>query len=353
MMKLPQWTSGKSFEAKPNRLARRFDDGWRTWLAENLAQGAQPDSLLGILTAQGFGAADVREEIAQARASPYFRVAEKLAKRLAKRDWVLDTRCKLARARPDWQRVERRHRLSRVEFLDSYYANNRPVVITGMMDDWPAMKKWNLDYFEKNFGDRVVEVMTGRNSDDNYEIGRDKHLTKMKFSEFIEMVRKAGVTNDFYMMANNHSVNRGALDALWSDIGQLPEYLKADTPMGYFWIGPAGTITPFHHDLTNNFMAMVTGRKRVKLVPSWDTPFMQNHMSYFSKLDGRPLTPTPNPAFGERQVVECVLGPGEILFLPIGWWHFVEGLDMAFMVSFTNFCIDNDFTTFFNTYHEV
>jgi len=37
--------------------------------------------------------------------------------------------------------------LHRVEFLREYYAVNPPVVITGMMDDWPAMQKWGLDYF--------------------------------------------------------------------------------------------------------------------------------------------------------------------------------------------------------------
>ena len=53
------------------------------------------------------------------------------------------------------------------------------------------------------------------------------------------------------------------------------------------------------------------------------------------------------------QILECVLNPGEILFLPVGCLHFVEGLDVSVTVSFTNFVFDNDFASFYTTYHGV
>ena len=46
-------------------------------------------------------------------------------------------------------------------------------------------------------------------------------------------------------------------------------------------------------------------------------------------------------------MLECILNPGEILFLPVGCLHFVEGLDVSVTVSFTNFAFDNnDFSSF-------
>ncbi len=42
--------------------------------------------------------------------------------------------------------------------------------------------------------------------------------------------------------------------------------------------------------------------------------------------------------------MECVIGPGEAIFLPIGWWHHVEALDISISMSFTNFRGDNDFS---------
>ena len=100
----------------------------------------------------------------------------------------------------------------------------------------------------------------------NYEADREKFRRKMIFSDFIEKVRTSGVTNDFYITASNNSANKDALPELWDDIVQIPEYLNGKSLQnGFFWFGPAGTITPFHHDLTNNFMAQVIGRKRILL----------------------------------------------------------------------------------------
>ena len=150
-----------------------------------------------------------------------------LLNRLKKRDWLLAVYRKSNRLHPQSAEIERRHKLSRDEFLREYYSTNRPVIITGMMDDWPAMRKWNLDYFAQKFGDREVEVQMGRTAGANYEIEREKYVSKIRFGDFVEKVRTAGETNDFYLTANNNSANRKLLPELWDDIVQIPEYLAA------------------------------------------------------------------------------------------------------------------------------
>ncbi len=152
------------------------------------------------------------------------------------------------------------------------------------------------------------------------------------------------------MTANNGSYNRRALAELWDEIVQVPKYLDTSNPGGFLWLGPAGTVTPFHHDLTNNLMAQVIGRKRIKLAPSWDIPLMQNHKHVYSRIDGRTRPAAPEAPFHEPQIVEFLLNPGEILFLPVGSVHCVQGLDITLTVSFTNFLFDNDFSSFYVTY---
>ena len=336
---------------------RRIDGEWRRWIAENLMLEVSPETIIKALVAQGFSAAETNHEIGLALQSPYFRAADRLRNRLRKRNWLLATYRKLGRLHPASGEIRRRHKLSRSEFFEDYYCLNRPVIITGMMDEWPALRKWSLDYFDEHFGDREVEVQCDRDARvDHAELERTRYA--LGPADAVLRLHRArsrlGDPNDSYMTANNSTSNKSALPELWDDIIQIPEYLAADSPLdGFFWLGPAGTITPFHHDLTNNLMAQVFGRKRVKVVPSWDLPLMRNSYHVYCQVDGRSMPPAPHADLREPQVLECVLSPGEILFLPVGSLHFVEALDISATVSFTNLVVNNDFVSFYTTFQTV
>ncbi|WP_283151203.1 cupin-like domain-containing protein [Silvimonas soli] len=320
------------------------DHEWRRWIAENLLLGGAPQDLTKVMVAAGADPEDALREVQAALASPYLAGAERLKNRLAKHDWVLDNQRRLEQLRSP--EIPRRQRLSSAEFFNDYYTAGRPVIITGMMDQWPAMQKWSLDYFADRCGERAVEVQFGRNSNEHYELDKRRHEKSMRFAEFVQLVRTHSPTNDFYMTAYNDSHNRQALAELWRDILPLPEYLNpGSTDQGFLWFGPAGTITPFHHDLTNNFMAQVIGRKRILLVPANEIASMYNHEHCFTYVDARNIDYNRFPAMRNVQVRECILNPGEILFLPVGCWHFVEGLEVSVTMSFINFRWGNDFTS--------
>ncbi len=250
---------------------------WRRWIAENLLLGNPPEVIRAALVKNEFSEEEAAREVAGALASPYVQGASRIANRLRKREWTLTVYGRLARMRANAGEIERRERLSRDEFFEEYYFQNRPVIITGMLKSWAACAKWDFDYLRETCGGNEVEVQFGRESDENYEINGPRHKKLMPFRDYVDMVEAAGTTNDFYMTANNTSRNQQALDVLWDDIDPLSEYLDGD-PRGrsFFWLGPAGTKTPYHHDLTNNFMAQVMGRKKVKMVPLHDTAYVYN-----------------------------------------------------------------------------
>jgi len=327
--------------AKVQPIAR-VDANWRRWIAENLMLGLHPSALTPILTQAGIPATEAQSEIETALRSPYLQGARRLANRLAKRDWTLSIQATLNKLGK--QEVPRRERLSGDDFLEQHYRLNRPVIITGMLDHFPARTKWNLDYFEQQFNERMVEVQFGRDADAQYELNSIAHKRQLPFGEYVRMVRDSGRSNDFYMTANNDSRNRDSLKELWNDVGTLPEYLDEDPERrGFFWFGPAGTVTPFHHDLTNNFMAQIIGRKRVRLIAPSELPKLYNFRHCFTDVDGRNIDLQRFPAMAGVQVLDCVLEPGEILFLPVGWWHFVEALDISVTLAMTNFRWHNDF----------
>lgn len=316
------------------------DDAWRTWIAENLMLGGRPEALAGILIQSGVSERDAIAEVEAALRSPYLRGATRLQNRVAKRDWVLGIQSRLNRLAP--AEVPRRERLSGEAFLDEYYRRNQPVIITGMLDDCAARDKWTLDYLGAHLGEREVEVQFGRDADPDYELNSQTHKRRVRFGDYVELVRASGHTNDFYMTANNDAQNRDALRELMDDLPPLAEYLNQEG-RGFFWFGPAGTLTPFHHDLTNNFMIQIAGRKRVRLIAPCYVPKLYNQRHCFTPVDGRNIDVQRFPLMADVPVIDCVLEPGEILFLPVGWWHFVEALDITITISTTNFRWDNDF----------
>lgn len=321
--------------------ATGIDATWKTWIAENLILGTSPSLIVQTLIGHGITMADARAEVQAAIESPYLRGADRLRRRLTKRDWVLGIQRKLNHLRP--ASVERRHRLDTETFLAHYYSVNRPVVITGMLDDWAAMHKWSNEYFASRYGDTEVEVQFGRDADAEYEMNSAAHKRRIRFREYVGMIESCAAGNDFYMTANNDSINRKVLAGLWDDITQIPEYLDPGKPGGFFWFGPAGTVTPFHHDLTNNFMAQVRGRKRLRLIPACELPGMYNARHCFTPVDGRNIDYARFPDMADVQTLECEIGPGDLLFLPVGMWHFVEALDVSVTMTFTNFRWNNDF----------
>ena len=125
---------------------RSIDDDWRRWIAENLLLDAPPPALHGALLGHGFDAAEAAREIEAALASPYFQGAARLRNRLRKREWILSVYGTLNRMRASGGVIERRERLSRDEFFEQYYFQNRPVIITGAFDFWPARTQWSFDY---------------------------------------------------------------------------------------------------------------------------------------------------------------------------------------------------------------
>lgn len=326
--------------------APMVDDGLRALIAERLLDGVARDALLGELARRGVDLQTARAEVAAAQQHPYMKGAERLKARLAKRDWLLECRARLERMTP--AAVPRLHRPDADSFFRDHYSRLMPAVLTGMVDDWPAMG-WTLDALVQKLGNPEIEVQTGRETDPDFELNSIAHKSRLKWHDVLDRLRGDPCTNDFYVTANNSGVNRKALAPLWRDVGPLPGYLgESRLGDGFFWMGPRGTITPWHHDLTQNLLVNFVGRKRVTLASPAETPRMRNHRHCFS-LFGADAGLGDALAANRPATVQLDIGPGEILFIPVGWWHHVEGLSLTIGMSFTNFVWDNDFSSFYTT----
>lgn len=261
--------------------------------------------------------------------------------RLKRREWLLDV-MEAQRALSDRATAIPRVRgLSSEDFLDSYYAPGRPVVIERAMDGWPALKRWTPDYLRRKIGNAPVEYQGGREANPEYEIDGYSHKQVAPFGDYLDRIA-AGSGNDAYITANNSAANQAALAPLERDLGYLDKYLTR--AHGMIWIGPAGTFTPLHFDLTNNLIAQIAGRKTVIMLPPSESARLHHHRHVFSAVrdleDEARLALYPSAREARRFTVD--LGPGDILYSPIGWWHQVRSHEFSVTMTYTNFRWPNE-----------
>jgi hypothetical protein len=326
--------------------AASLSDEWRTWVAENVALGVSEGDLLAALRASGVPDKIGLREIEGIRGSPLTAAAKRLARLLSRHELVARVKREAAKLASQPNEIERRDRLSREEFFDRYYAANVPVVITDALAGWPNLVHWSPLYFKERFGDVDVEVMTGRDADPACDANFEAHCATMRLGAFCDRVASAGFTNDFYLVANNRVTNRPALKPLFDDVSAPHEYLDDRRDAGWtsMWFGPAGTVTPLHHDTANVLFCQVFGRKRIRLFPAFELSLTHAmHHGVYSSIDAEHPDHETFPEFGEASMREVVLSPGEALFLPVSWWHHVRAMEVSISLAFTAFRVPNQF----------
>jgi len=232
-------------------------------------------------------------------------------------------------------------KLSATEFYERYYFSNEAVVIKDVAAAWGILDLWTPEYLSREFGDVDVEIQTNRSSDPDYEINLDSHRTRMNLGKFISAISNAE-TNDFYMCANNRAFEDRLLP-LFQQIPQLG-FMEPHSPQHTFlWLGPKGTVTPLHYDVMNVLFVQIRGRKQITIAPPEVTPLMYNRRGVFSDVDYTRPDYVRFPLFKRAQLMTVTLEPGQGLFIPVGWWHFVRSLDISISVSFTSFRHPNQF----------
>lgn len=236
--------------------------------------------------------------------------------------------------------VDVRPGLSGAAFFDDYYARNRPVLLPGALQDSPAVGTWSPPWLAERHGNVEVEITSGRDASPDYE-RRYRELTRrVTLAELAEMLAGGAESNDFYLVARNHFFDNPQLRHLRESLRPPEDIIDAAdrTPgSAKLWIGPRGTVTPLHFDEHSILFTQVYGRKHVKLIPSFDYPRLYVRDTYYSEVDPERPDPSRHPLFLPASVHDVVVGPGDALFLPAGWWHWARSLAVSISATFSSF----------------
>ncbi|MCT7982098.1 cupin-like domain-containing protein [Laspinema sp. A4] len=331
---------------------------WKQWIATNKLRQLPDGCLVDILVQRGV---DIRMAIAEVKAistHPYFQAASAIlaeqnqqaeatitrqAIQVQKLETQLDIYRHLEKLNPNYNQIQRVESLSKSEFFDNYFAQNTPVILTGIMKNWQALSRWNPEYLKQEYGEVAVEVQFNWESSPLFEQQKEKHRQQMKMGDYVDLVVTGGKTNDYYMVPFNGNFDSPEFKPLLQDVEIFSEYIDPSnqTACIFFWFDPEGTITPLHHDPCNVLLSQVYGRKRIRLISPNQKALLYNYVGVYSEVDLLNPDYEKYPRFKEVEIIEVILEPGEVIFLPVGWWYHVESLDIAISISFTNFLINN------------
>lgn len=349
-----QQAVAEQLNATGQALFNQINEGnWKKWLVRAVVEHMPEAAFTQRLQNAGLDAGWIQQALTEVRNSPYLTVAAEYHLQLKKREWLMHTIDQLARLNSAYaSQIERIHIPDFAIFIRDYYSQHRPVILQGGVDHWPALTQWCPQYFLDMVGDVAVEVQQGRDKDRLFERHSQQYRSKMPMRDFIVQIQQQESSNNMYMTANNAAQNVAGLSPLFQDIGNFgegyTEQVQASS-RSFIWFGPKGTFTPLHHDLTNNMLVQVYGRKKVTLIPALQTPYLYNDSGVYSEVDNPHDTSliAQYPLLQQTSKLELVLHPGEALFIPIGWWHCVESLDVSISVSFTHFNAPNHFAADF------
>lgn len=200
-------------------------------------------------------------------------------------------------------------------------AQGLPFVIEGVAGKWPLSALTPATLRER-FGRLAVRARTGDYV--NTAFAPDRAMQDMTLLAYLDLVAADAPGLPPYL----GNLELRELNALC----HWPTWLDKMGPPR-FWIGPAGTVTPLHCDYDDNLFAQLWGSKRVWLAPPHHDEFLYPREAN-AVLFGSPFDPDrPDyerfPLARQAALVECVMRPGEMLYLPAGWYHQVSSLSFS------------------------
>lgn len=315
-----------------------FPNHMKAWIAENLIRKCSVHQIKEYLLERGYNEHIIDTEIHNAVSSPYFSVAQSIAEHLERRNSLLKTLDYYKNLEKNSKKISRCALPSYEDFIEYYLSQNRPGLFSGAFDHWSA-RRWTPEVLEQKIGSNtLIQVQAGRDSDPNYDENNPLHGQVMECGQFMSRLENS-VGNDVYLTAVNFILDRPEFRFIREEIGNIGDgYLNPDPVRKsiFLWVGPAGVVTSMHQDLNHILFCQIYGRKTFRMYPAIEVPYMYNHRVVYSPVN--PIAPDTvnHPLFEKAQGIEVTVEAGDMLYIPIGWWHHVVGETASISVSLTD-----------------
>ena len=212
--------------------------------------------------------------------------------------------------------------------ISEYLNSGSPVIFEDSIETWAAVGKWKPEFFAESFPDFPLSLYNFTHRD----------AIPARFPEFVEYLNTgqrtgamAGTEQPLYLAWNAAVISENA--ELKEDFDFRPFFgSRRGLIHTGFWMGGVGSHTPLHTDIDSyNLHAVLHGQKHFLLFAPEEGPNLYPSDVYewstvFSSVDFRDPDVDRFPKVAQTKAYEGVVEAGELIFIPIKWWHAVTCL---------------------------
>ncbi len=168
--------------------------------------------------------------------------------------------------------ISRVKSITKEDFIKHYYKPQRPVLIESLTKDWPAFKKWNLDYIQERSSNQIVPLYNNKPATGKQSVYEP--VKKVKLYDYIELLKTE--PTDLRIFFYNILDNMPELlkDFKYPDIGL--KFFKR-LPALFFGGGESKVFMHYDIDLPDSMHFHFHGTKSVTL-------FSQKQSKYLYKI---------------------------------------------------------------------
>lgn len=219
--------------------------------------------------------------------------------------------------------------INSIDFKKKYLNTKTPVVLKGHANEWVAKKRWNLDFFQEMESDKSVTVEKG-----NIFQKDDAEFLSNSFKKYIKSISDETKDKAYLSLFSIFNIFPELKNDV--DFSIFTQYCKEN--FAYGWIGPKNTVTGLHWDSVNNMLAQIKGTKSVLIASPKYNKQMYPSKTYdraagVSEVNIDEFNELKYPKFKEVQFSHVILEPGDVLYIPGKWWHYVKSLETSISVN--------------------
>ncbi len=231
--------------------------------------------------------------------------------------------------------IERVKTISKEDFYNQYVKKQKPVVIEQLTHDWPAYKKWKLNYIKEIAGDKNVPLYDDRPV--SHKDGFNEAHATMKMADYVDLLESKPTNYRIFLYNLMKEVPVLKNDFKWPDIGLR---LVKQLPMLFFGGENSKVFIHYDIDFSNILHFHFNGKKRCILFAPDQTPYLYKvPHSLISREDIDFDNPDFNkfPALKHAKGLVADLEHGEMLYMPEGYWHYMKYVTPGFSMSLRAF----------------